>query len=87
MTNEQLKAEIRKIKGLDWINFKSLIGNKRTKVVKRAGKRWEFVSFNPETDMVTIIKNKQSKRLHILPRKHFEEDFELVGQLEEKPLF
>ncbi len=72
---------------ISWKSFKRLIGNRKTKVVKRNGQRWEFVSYNKKTDEVTIIKNKSSRKLHILPREHFISDFTFIGMKDERPLF
>jgi hypothetical protein len=72
---------------INWTEFKKKIGNGKTKIVKRSSQKWEFVSYNEDTDEVTIIKNRNSRRLHVLPREHFIDGFEFVQELNKKPLF
>ena len=72
---------------IDWEEFKKRIGNGKTKIVSRDKQKSEFVSFNSETDEVTIIKNRSSRKLYVMPRKHFIEDFTFIREENRRPLF
>jgi len=76
---------------INWTEFKRLLGNGRTKLVscnvRGHQRQMEFVSYNDETKQVTLVKDKNSRTLHVLELFDFQCDYDFIEELNEKPLF
>ena len=72
---------------IDWDKFSKLIGNKKRKYVRRGSGKYVFISFNKETDEVTVKSTRAVRTLRVMPRAAFVEDFSFVKMTNEKPIF
>lgn len=72
---------------IDWNEFRKLIGNKKRKYLQRRKERFHFVSYNEETQQITVMNTKATRTLRVMPLKYFIEDFTFIEMTNEKPLF
>ena len=72
---------------IDWTKFKSLLGNKHRKYVKKGSLHYHFVSYDRDNEEVTIMNTRSKYRLNTLPLQYFIDDFEFVKMTDEQPLF